>query len=107
MTTLHKQFNKEVLPFFELPIKLDLLRFNIQDNWLSVYVKENLNSQGQDIKYKLVCAQSLTDYMFTIDETDTLLTRAIINRITLMLAETLRSALQDINILYENKKTWN
>lgn len=100
---LKEQFEEKVLPHFELATNQNLLKFEIEDNWLAVYVKENLDAQGKDFKYKLVCAQSLKDYNAIINEKETLLPISIINRINLMLAETLRSALQDINILYEKK----
>lgn len=105
MTTLHEQLIEQVYPYYQLATEFHLLKFEVTDDWLAVYVKENLDAQGKDFKYKLVCAQSLKDYNAIINEKETLLPISIINRINLMLAETLRSALQDINILYENKKT--
>jgi len=106
---LKQQFEEQVLPHFELAITNNLLKFEIEDNWLSVYVKENLNAKGDEIKYILVCGQSLINYQVTTNNGSEmiLLDLTLTNRITLMLAEKLRSALQDINILYENKKTRN
>lgn len=98
---LKQQFEEQVLPHFELAITSNLLKFEIENNWLGVYVKENLTAKGDEIKYTLVCGQSLVDYHTMVDYRMILLDNTLTNRITLMLAEKLRSALQDINILYE------
>lgn len=94
---------------FKWAIDKELLKFEIENNWLSIYYKENLGYTGEEgTKWGLVCAQSLADYM---DKNKlgkaiegTLRELELMNRITLMLAERLRSTKQDLNgYIKENK----
>lgn len=77
--------------------------FRTADPWLTVYYRENLgylpNEDGS--KWSLLCAQKVADYQ-NLD--GSIQDVALVNRITLMLAEQLRSARQDVNgLLKENK----
>lgn len=90
---------KETLKYFKLAIKSNLLKFETEksngtntkdDLWLTVYFHNSLNSEGKNWKWNILCAQSVKEYKSTI---------TLINRINLMLAETLRSKNQDVNIV--------
>lgn len=87
---------------FAWAIKRDMLKFEEENMWLSVYYKENMGYTQEDgTKWSLVCAQSIADYMKK-DELGkpiegTLRELELCNRITLMLVESLRSTKQDLN----------
>lgn len=107
MQTLPEQFTEVMQQYFKWALDYNIIQFDVTPDWWSaIYIKDIHDGTGKDIKWKLVCAQSLKDHSIK-NETGAydLDKNSIINRITLMLAEKLRSALQDINILYENKKT--
>ncbi len=104
---------EETKKYFALAIKSGLLKFEIEqskyDNtgndrgWLSVYYLENQDfepSVTHNYNWRILCAQAVKDYYFLDGTPDTL---GLVNRITTMLAENLRSARQDVNGLM--KKT--
>ncbi len=89
----------ELKKYFRLAIKSNLLKFEVEkskgtntngDIWLTVLFHNSLTSEGKDWKWNILCAQSVKEYRTT---------NSLINRITLMLAESLRSKNQDVNIL--------
>lgn len=103
---------KPITDLFNLAIKDGLLKFEIEierfdhsehpKGWLNVYYQENLGymPSTDGSCWRLLCAQSLHDY-FRGEE---LQTTKLANRITLMLAESLRSARQDVNGLMAERK---
>lgn len=80
----------EVLRYFNLALRDGLIKFEADaDGCLTVYYKENLGYTAEDgMKWKLLCVQDLKQFK---DEME------LVNRITLMLAEKLRSVSQDFN----------
>jgi hypothetical protein len=72
-----------------------LLRFTQDRSWLTVEYREHLDATGDNWRWSLLCAQDLNDYKRPLE---------LCNRITLMLAEQLKSARQDVNILMEDRK---
>lgn len=93
---------KDILnKYFKEALKSNILKYKIEEGWLTIEFKNNLTSEGKDFNFKLLCAQSIADYINEMGYIDEL---ALINRITLMLAESLRSANQDVNILMTEEK---
>lgn len=98
----HKQLLSQVLKYFRLAVKNDLLVFELshstetqENSWLSVYYKENLSftPSTDGSKWSLLCAQEIA-------KDDVI---SLVNRITLMLSDSLRSARQDVNGLISSK----
>lgn len=99
----------ETLKFFDLAIKSKLLHFDLNGTWLTVEYHETLTAEGDKWKWSHLCSQSILGYAEFIEERPRVLqteqnikcikTNELVNRITLMLAETLRSKQQDANIL--------
>ena len=89
---------KRVKKSFQWAIEKKLLRFIIEkesngvSNWLTIEYREpnGATPSEQGYTWKLLCAQRLSDYK----------TREhLVNRITLMLADKVSSATQDLNIM--------
>lgn len=68
-------------------------RWNEEKTWLTVSCQETLHGRGGEWKWKHI--QSLVIEDFETPE-------ALTNQITMMLAETIRSTAQDINILFDD-----
>lgn len=93
---------KRVEKSFQWAIEKKLLRFLLDTSqmptgWLTVeYCEPNSYTPSEDgYTWKILCAQSLKDYK----------TREhLVNRITLMLADKVRSATQDVNGLMAEGK---
>lgn len=82
--------------YFSLAIEKELLRFTFNKNWLTVEYQENLGYRSEDgTKWSLVCAQDISEYKDSLE---------LCSRITLMLAEGLRSTKQDVNGLMADKR---
>lgn len=88
---------------FAWAIKQELLRFETEptkdiagqlQTWLCVEYRNNLTAEGKEWNWKLLCAQEIESYKTPLE---------LVNRITLMLAEQLRSRNQDVNILMTEK----
>ena len=83
--------------------KKGLISFHIVDGyWLNVEYKETLNAEGNKTGWRALCSQSLKDYT-TIEEykgeqVEVINELALVQRVTMMLCETLRSTRQDVNI---------
>lgn len=79
-------------------IDRDLLKFELDGTWLTVELKTpvNFNPEDKDYKFTLVGAQDLTSRnaqgIYTMFYQDV----ELVNRITLLLADQLASARQDI-----------
>ena len=97
-----------VLRYFKFAIEHKLLKFELdpvkanysKGGWLTVSYHETLSATGKDWRWSLLCAQDTGDYMDTEGNLDS---EKLIIRITLMLAEQLRSKQQDVNILMTEK----
>ena len=75
---------------------------NWSPNWLNVSYKETLGAEGDKWEWRALCSQDLRDYTSTeeykgeqVEVVDEL---ALVQRVTMMLCETLRSTRQDVNI---------
>ncbi len=96
--------------WFGLALKDGLLYYHYEiDGWLTVSYKNVEGSDGSKWKWSLLCAQSIEDYasldQYSEEERYQLNTQALGQRITLMLADKLRSVQQDVNIeMYEQRK---
>lgn len=108
---MKKELLNETLSFFEFATKGEypLLQFEIEGNWLTVNYHETLTAEGKDWKWSILCAQSLEDYgvcsgLYGAKVIERIKTDKLVNRITLMLAEKLRSTKQDINTIYQDYK---
>lgn len=98
----------ETLSYFEFATRgeFPLLKFELENNYLTVYYHETLTAEGKDWKWSILCAQSVEDYAVcsgirgnkVVERIDT---KELVNRITLMLAEKLRSVKQDCNIIMD------
>jgi len=79
-----------------------LIQFEIEKDYLTVSYKETLTAEGKDWKWSFLCAQDLEDYTSTEEykgeEVKVINELALVQRVTLMLCEALRSTKQDINI---------
>lgn len=95
---------------FALAEKNGLIKFEVggknwSDNWMNVSYKETLTAEGDTSDWRHLCSQDLRDYiqeetvrgelLQVVDEL------ALVQRVTLMLCETLRSTRQDVNIYRE------
>lgn len=78
----------ETILNFKGAINDGLLQFVLEDNWLSVNYKNVEDAEGKEVSYHLLCAQDINDFNNAHELT---------NRITLMLADKLRSVKQDLN----------
>jgi hypothetical protein len=74
-------------------------------NWFNVSYKETLGAEGDKSDWRALCSQDLRDYTSTeehkgeqVEVVDEL---ALVQRVTMMLCETLRSTRQDVNIYRE------
>jgi len=80
--------------YFSWALEKGLLRFEQDDNWLSVEYYENLGYTYEDgYKWSLLCAQDVSEYKSVLE---------LVNRINLMLTEALRSNRQDVNGLMKD-----
>lgn len=104
MLTIEKAQNA-IWQCYEAAKVSNLLRFQYSQDtnyspvktWLTVEYRENLGASSEDgVKWSILCAQYIDDYENEYD---------LINRINLMLAETLRSSQQDVNILLKEQRT--
>jgi hypothetical protein len=82
--------------------KRGLIKFEVEKNWLTVSYKETLTSEGKDWKWSFLCSQDLRDYTSTEEykgeEIEVVNELELVQRVTMMLCETLRSTRQDVNI---------
>jgi hypothetical protein len=76
----------------------DVLKCNYdgRNGWLEVQYRNVRDAEGKNWKWSLVCAQDVNDYLTGNGELDA---PRLVQRITLMLADKLRSVQQDCNIL--------
>ena len=109
---MYKQIAKDfMVTYFSSPISKKQMRWNVEGSWLTVEYYENLTysetTKPGNSKYSLLCAQDLKDYcIFKGDnlEIPVLIENELLNRILIMLFESLRSAKQDVNgMLRDNK----
>lgn len=96
---------KETFSCFEFATQGEypLLKFEVEGNWLTVYYHETLTAEGTDWKWSILCAQDVVDYAICSGikpnkVIEKVKTKELVNRITLMLAEKVRSIKQDCNI---------
>ncbi len=89
---MNEEILKETMSFFSLAIDDNLLKFETDKDWLTIYYQETLKAQGGEWKWSMLCAQDLRGYSNTL---------SLVNRITIMLAEKLRSVKQDSNIVID------
>lgn len=108
---MNKDLLKETLSFFDFATegKFPLLKFETDKNWLTVYYHETLTADGKDWKWSILCSQSLVDYaissgIYPNKVIERIKTKELVNRITLMLVERLRSTKQDINTILQDYK---
>ena len=89
------------------------MKYQIKGTWLEIMWRDNLTASDTrnplNYKYRLLCAQDLTDYAEQYETLDSVRVdgRALVQRINVMLFEALRSISQDLNILnteYEHIK---
>jgi len=117
MLTLKDQIDSFMDTFFELPLKSELVRYTLDDDWLTVYYKNNETADDtrnpNNWNWKILCAQGIQSYCHKLTDTEEpekvylILNRErLLNRITLMLFESVRSKNQDVNILLAESKTW-
>lgn len=106
---MDKELLNETFSYFELATKGEnpLLKFEVEDNYLTVYYHETLTAEGKDWKWTILCAQSLENYavcsgVFGSKVVERVKTKELVNRITLMLAEKLRSTKQDCNVIMQD-----
>lgn len=105
---MNPELLNETVSYFEFATtgRVPLLRFEIEGNWLTVYYHETLTAEGKDWKWSILCAQSVVDYAVCSEvypnNVERVKTYELVNRITLMLAEKLRSTKQDCNILMQD-----
>lgn len=106
INNMNEELLKETFSYFEFATKGDspLLRFEIDKNWLTVYFHNTLSSMGNEWKWTLLCSQNVEDYAVCSGISGSKVvervhTNKLVNRITLMLAEKVRSLKQDCNIL--------
>lgn len=95
---------------FALAEKKGLIKFEIggkgwSDNWFNISYKETLTAEGDTSDWRHLCSQDLRDYTITEvyngEEIQVVDELALVQRVTLMLCETLRSTRQDVNILMD------
>lgn len=101
----------ETLSYFKFALEGDrpLLKFEIEDNFLTVYYHETLTALSDEWKWTILCGQSLVDYavcsgIYPLKVIERIKTIELVNRITLMLVEKLRSTKQDCNIIMQDYK---
>ena len=84
------QLYADTLNMFSLAIDKKLLKFTLEGGWLTVEYQENASftPSVDGTKWSLMCAQDINEYKTAQELT---------NRVTIMLAENLRSARQDVN----------
>lgn len=101
-----RQKTKEFMDnFFFYQVKKGQMKWELDQNWLSIYFEETLTATGGEKKFSLLCAQSLEDYS-EVDEDGVVYfnSRPLLDRIHTMLFEALRSCRQDVNILLTESK---
>lgn len=106
---MNKELLNDTLLYFKFATEGEypLLEFKIENNWLTVNHRETLTADGNEWKWSILCSQCLEDYAVCSGVQgkkviERIKTEKLVNRITLMLAEKLRSAKQDINIIYQD-----
>lgn len=87
----------ELKKLLQWAIDSKLLKIEVRYNELTIQYREVLDNTGENIEWPMVCYQNLND--FSIE--------TIQQRVVAMLAEQLRKARQDCNILLNDERRKN